>query len=468
MDKLKVHFIHVGNMNNKGTQALFASDVSIIKEVDRDADVSVSTTDIEGVNKMKLPLNRVLSPMVDLPYDRADQTAKTLGFNRNGVFYKLLTISLIALMPIQTILSLFSVIACKLGLKPLYRGEVIKKVQAADVVISHSDESFKETASSLPLNPVWAVTWWSMLFSRTLEVMVARAFHKPVILFPNSVGPFRTFLGRSMAKLSLNSCDYLLIRDPISYDIVKTMGIRTSKILTYDTALLFNQQANIPSSINLPSELVIGVSAGVYSNSMSKYDVQNYISAHAKALDAAIEKHGFTVAFLPHYISGFSGDDLEISKKITQQMRHKEKTKIIITENAPEFKTLLNRMSMVISSKMHPAILAVSSFIPVLSIVYDHKQTGFFQRLDMTHCTLDISMVSAERLADKIESTWNKQAQITATLAEQIPIWQKNVRQVMKRVVLRYVNLGVKNELPSSIICTQSVDEEGLLVAGTA
>jgi colanic acid/amylovoran biosynthesis protein len=335
-------------------------------------------------------------------------------------------------------------------------------------VISHSDESFKETASSLPLNPVWAVTWWSMLFSRTLEVMVARAFHKPVILFPNSVGPFRTFLGRSMAKLSLNSCDYLLIRDPISYDIVKTMGIRTSKILTYDTALLFNQQANIPSSINLPSELVIGVSAGVYSNSMSKYDVQNYISAHAKALDAAIEKHGFTVAFLPHYISGFSGDDLEISKKITQQMRHKEKTKIIITENAPEFKTLLNRMSMVISSKMHPAILAVSSFIPVLSIVYDHKQTGFFQRLDMTHCTLDISMVSAERLADKIESTWNKQAQITATLAEQIPIWQKNVRQVMKRVVLRYVNLGVKNELPSSIICTQSVDEEGLLVAGTA
>jgi hypothetical protein len=65
MDKLKVHFIHVGNMNNKGTQALFASDVSIIKEVDRDADVSVSTTDIDGVNKMKLPLNRVLSPRVD-------------------------------------------------------------------------------------------------------------------------------------------------------------------------------------------------------------------------------------------------------------------------------------------------------------------------------------------------------------------------------------------------------------------
>jgi polysaccharide pyruvyl transferase WcaK-like protein len=443
MGNLKVHFIHVGNMNNKGTQALFASDVSIIKEVDPDADVSVSTTDIEGVNKMKLPLSRVLPPMVDLPYDRADQTSKTLGLSRNGGSYKLLTVTLLILMPFQTILSLLSVVFCRLGLKPVYRGNVIQKVKACDVVISHSDESFKETASSLPLNPLWAVTWWSMLFSRTLEVMVARSLRKPVVLFPNSVGPFRTCVGRFMAKLSLNSCDYLLIRDPISYGIVEKMKLKTAKILTYDTALLFNPQSALPSSVNLPSELVIGVSAGVYSNSMNKADVENYIVAHARALDAAIEKHGFTVAFLPHYISGFSGDDLEISRKIVEKMRHKEHTKIIVTDNVPEFKALLNQMSMVISSKMHPAILAVSAFVPVLSIVYDHKQTGFFQRLDMTNCTLDISMVSAERLTSKIEATWSQQAQLTSALAQQIPLWQKNVRYVMKQVVAKYVHGGV-------------------------
>ncbi len=463
MEKLKVHFIHVGNMNNKGTQALFASDVALIKEVDKNADVSVSTTDIEGVNKMHLPLSRVLPPMVDLPYDRADQTSKTLGFGRNGFQYKFLTVSLLVLMPIQTLLSLFSVICCRFGLKPLYRGDVIKKVQACNVVISHSDESFKETASSLPLNPVWAVTWWSMLFSRTLEVMVARSLHKPVILFPNSVGPFRTWLGRSMAKLSLDSCDYLLIRDPISYGIVEKMGFKSTKILTYDTALLFDQQGSIPAGVTLSSDPVLGVSAGVYSNSMSKADVQNYITSHAQALDSAIGKHGFTVVFLPHYISGFSGDDLEISKKIIEKMRHKEQTKIMVTESVPEFKALLDRMSMVISSKMHPAILAVTGFVPVLSIVYDHKQTGFFQRLNMTDCTLDIKEVSAERLTSKIDGTWSQHVQLTAALAVQIPRWQKNVRSVMKKVVLRYANFGVKNELSKSIIHTEPTDEACLL-----
>lgn len=468
MEKLKVHFIHVGNMNNKGTQALFASDVQIIKEVDRDADVSVSTTDIEGVTKMRLPLSRVLPPMVDLPYDRADQTSKQLGFSRSSVSYKLLTVSLLVLMPIQTLLSLFSVFACRLGLKPFYRAEVVQKMQASDVVISHSDESFKETASSLPLNPIWAVTWWSMLFSRTLDVMVARSLQKPVLLFPNSVGPFRTWLGRSMAKLSLDSCDYLLIRDPISYGIVENLGFKSTKILTYDTALLFDQTAPLPIGVTLPHGLVLGVSAGVYSNSMSKAEVENYITAHAQALDSAIEKHGFKVAFLPHYISGFSGDDLEISQKIIQQMRYKQNTDVIVTESVPEFKALLNRMSMVISSKMHPAILAVSAFVPVLSIVYDHKQTGFFQRLDMIDCTLNIQEVSTERLAAKIEDTWSQHEQLTGALREQIPMWQKNVRSVMKKVVSRYANYGVKNELCASIPCTESDDEESLLVAKAA
>ena len=441
LPSFKVHFIHVGNMNNKGTQALFSSDVSIIKEVTTDAEVNVSTTDILGVKKLDLPLNKILPPMVDLPYDRADQTSKSLGFGRNGFHYKLLTISLLFLMPIQTVLSLFSVVLRKAGFKTVYRSEVIENVKNCDLVISHSDESFKETASSLPLNPYWAITWWSMLFSRTMEIMVARSFHKPIVLFPNSVGPFRTWLGRFMTRLSLNNCDYLLIRDPISYAIVDKLGISASKILTYDTALLFNQQSSLSltSSVGLPSELVIGVSAGVYSNSMSKSEVQNYIEAHARALDTVIEKYGFTVAFLPHYISGFSGDDVDISKRIIEKMRNQQHVKIIVTESVREFKKILGRMNMVISSKMHPAILAVSSFVPVLSIVYDHKQTGFFQRLDMTSCTLDISDISYERLLSKIDSVWLQQAELKEALADQIPKWQRNVRSVMKKVVSKYV-----------------------------
>jgi hypothetical protein len=219
----KVHLMHVGNLNNKGTQALLASDFFVINKIVEGASVSVSTTDIDGVNRLNLPFDMVLPPAVDIPYMKADELLKRFKLERGGYSYRLLVFSLIIFMGLQTFFTLLSIIFEKIGLKPFYRGALIKKIKESDLVISHSDENFKETASLLPLNPIWTVTWWSMLFSRTLDVMVARAFRKPVVMFPNSVGPFRTGVGVFLSRFSLNRCDYLLIRDPISYKIVSEL-----------------------------------------------------------------------------------------------------------------------------------------------------------------------------------------------------------------------------------------------------
>jgi polysaccharide pyruvyl transferase WcaK-like protein len=434
----KAHIIHVGNMNNKGTQALIASDVSVLSEAVSDALISVSTTDIDGVKKLDLPLSRLLPPMVDIPYERADQISKRFGFDRNSLSYKILTIALLILMPVQIILSLISVILSKIGVTALYRSEVIETIKNSNIVISHSDENFKETASLLPLNLYWIITWWSMLISRTVDIMVSRSFRKPVVMFPNSVGPFRTWIGRFLSRLSLNSCDYILIRDPISYRIVDDVGISTSKVLTYDTALLFNR--SIKEIVSDFSRPVVGVSPGIYGQSLSPGEIQKYISAHAKALDRAIEKHGFSVVFLPHYISGFSYDDLDVSKSIVEKMKNKTHTKIITTDNVAEFNMLLNKMDLVVSSKMHPAILAVLGFIPVLCIAYDHKQTGFFQRLNMSECALNIRDVSYERLLFKIDETWSQRDTLRESLKRQIPQWQKNVRVTIQKLVSLYIN----------------------------
>ena len=47
-------------MNNKGTQALLSSDVGVIKEIVSRCSISISTTDIDGVNKLNLPVDSVL------------------------------------------------------------------------------------------------------------------------------------------------------------------------------------------------------------------------------------------------------------------------------------------------------------------------------------------------------------------------------------------------------------------------
>jgi len=434
---VKIHIIHVGDMTNKGTEALLRSDISAIKDIVGDVSVSVSTTDVEGVKRLGLPLDTILPVMVNIPYKTADRLAKKLGVSRTTLRYKAFAIAGLIYMSIQSILLLISATLTRFGLKAFYRTEVLKRIKNCAVVISCSDENFKEAASLLPSNIYWILTWWSMLFERTLEILMVRFLGKPTVMFPNSVGPFRTWVGRFLSRLSLNNCEYILIREPISYEIVRSLGIKSHKILTFDAALLYKPKKRTNFE-TLPCP-TIGVCPGIYSHSLSIQEVNNYILEHAKALDAAIRNYGFNVLFLPHYVSGFEYDDFKMSDLILQKMKNKNRAKIVKVSSLEEFKSFLDHMSLIISSKMHPAVLGISGCVPTLCIAYDHKQIGLFDSLDMLNCTIHLRDVSCERLLSTIDFIWKEKEKITASLRIRIPEMQKNVRKAMKEALAPFI-----------------------------
>jgi len=417
-------------MANKGTQALLKSDISLIKDiVEGKVSISVSTTDVEGVMRLNPSLDAVFPPMVDIPYERADSFARKLGFSRGSWRYKAFAFSSLIFMFIQMLLSVFSAMFVKIGLRPFYRADFLGHVKNCGVVISYSDENFKETASMLPLNIYWMATWWTMLISRSWDVLIAKFLDKPVVMFPNSVGPFRTFLGRFMSRLALNSCDLILVREPVSYRIVESLHVKTPKILTFDTTWLFKSTSN--SIFKDDSRPRLGVSPGIYSHVFSEREIWEHVTSYAKALDEAVENFGFSVVFLPHYISGFQYDDLAISKMMVEKMKNKNQAVIIRVERVEEFKSFLDKMDMVISSKMHPAVLALSGHVPTLCIAYDHKQTGLFEGLDMNDCVILLNELSGRRLFSKICYVWNNRERIKAMLEERIPSIRKNIRETI-------------------------------------
>ena len=434
----KIVITHVGNMNNKGTQALLCSDVSCLKELLKDdSSISVSTTDIEGVKRLGLPLNDVFSTLVDIPYERADSLAKKLGVSRSSVTYRVLALGALILMFFQTILTLVSIWLMELGLKGIYRNDVLRRIRSGNLVLSCSDENFKETASLLPLNIYWILTWWSMLFERTVEVMVARSFGRPVVMLPNSVGPFRTWVGRSLSGIALSSCSSIIVRDPISFEIVRSMGVKPRRFLTSDMALLFRPEARTVREI--AGRPLIGVCAGVYSFSISMQQIKRYVVEHAEALDSVIEKYGFHVVFLPHYISGFAYDDFEISKLVLQNMRNKEHARILKIDDLGEFKLTLNQLDVLVSSKMHPAVLAVSGYVPSIAVVYDHKQTGFFKDLGMLDYTVRLQEASSKELVARIDKAWSQRERTRRMLSVRVPVLQEKIRKTVRTAIEPFV-----------------------------
>src|SRR4030042_746380 len=424
----KVHIIHVGNMANKGTQALLCSDVAIIRSIaGDDVAISVSTTDIAGVRKLGLPLAAVLPATVDIPYEKADLLAKRFGYTRDSFRYKFFALCGLFLMLVQMSLSFVSILLVKAGLKAFYRPKLLAAVKDCDVVVSCSDENFKESASMLPLNAYWVVSWWSMLLVRTWEILVAKSLGKHVVMFPNSMGPFRTAIGRLLSRIALSNCDSVLIREPISYGLSESLIERSRVILTSDTALTLDAESDLQFA-NGPKG-AIAVSPGVYAHSLAEKRIRQYILDHAKALDKAIEKHGFSVVFLPHYISGFQFDDLDMCKLIIRKMEHSDKARIIEAKDLGEFRSIVSQMDLIVSSKMHPAVLAASVHVPIVFVAYDHKQTGFAASLSLSDCLISLHEVTCERLFSKIDHVWNSRAEIKALLKARVPKLQRNVRK---------------------------------------
>jgi colanic acid/amylovoran biosynthesis protein len=439
----KIHLMHVGDMTNKGTEALLRSDVVSIRQIVGDVFLSVSTTDVRGVESLDLPVSRVLPVMVDIPYKTADRMARKLGIRRNSLKYRVLALGSLMYMVIQTVVLIFSIMLKKIGFRVPFRDGVLDSVESCDMAVSCSDENFKEAASLLPSSIYWTLNWWSMLYGRVLEVLAVRSFGKPIVLFPNSIGPFNTLVGRFLAWLTFSNLDYILVREAISYKIADSLGVRNRSVLTYDAALLFEPSKRI--ALKHVAHPAIGVCPGIYSQSLSRQDIKRYISENAKALDLAIDRCSANIVLLPHYITGFDYDDLEISRLVRSEMKNQDRVRVIEVGNLDDFKSYLDDMDIIVSSKMHPAVLGISGCVPVVCIAYDHKQIGFFDGFGLGEFVIDIKEVSCGILISKIERVWNERAKIADLLRVRVPEMKSDVKKAMTSALAPYIGKKITN-----------------------
>ena len=424
-------------MNNRGTQALISSDVNSINKIfNNNVDIIISTSDISGVEKLGLNIKEITGTLIDIPFEKSDELIRKKGEVKRGIKYTGFSLFYFIRMFFQLFLVFISTILIKNGFKPIYQSKILNYIKRADIIISCSDENYKEGSTLYSLNLIWLLTWWSLLFSRTVDVSISTMLKKRVVLFPNSVGPFQTSIGRLLAKLSFSQFSFILLREAISYDIVKKMNLNSKKILTGDAALLY-EAGNANDYKKKSAHPIMGISAGFYSGILSRKETENYIIAHARLIDYSIKKYHMEVRLLPHYVSGFENDDLDISKKIYEKCSNKDNVVIITTESLKTFKNELNSLDLHISSKMHPTILATSNLIPAISVAYDHKQIGFYNNFNLEGMAIPLKGLTYEDLRDVFDYVWTNRIRIRKTLEEKVPALQQSIFASMREAVTK-------------------------------
>lgn len=250
---------------------------------------------------------------------------------------------------------------------------------------------------------------------RALEVRLAASLGKPVVLWTQSMGPFKKEETAIAARSIASKIDQVYFRDQRSADAWRSrVSDDPAGEVVPDAAFALtapaSQENPLPAKCGRAIISVRQWSRGV---DQETFDSASY-SSMMRAAAADLLEHGWSVEALstcqgvPEY--GF--DDSAVAKDIFDGLN------VGINEDFHTPNDLLGELKdvdLVITTRMHLAILAIVSRKPVIAVAYEFKTIELFQGLGLGDFVRSIESSSDSWIREKIDQIREDPASATLT-----------------------------------------------------
>ncbi|MGD9811726.1 MAG: polysaccharide pyruvyl transferase family protein [Sphingobium sp.] len=216
------------------------------------------------------------------------------------------------------------------------------------------------------------------------KIVTARA-KVPLILSPQTIGPFTRFPYRQLARYALHRSTAVVSRDDLSLEIMKSLAPRARSLFAVDVAFLlpFESRANerggktIKVGVNASGLLFHQAETGRNAFGLS-YDYAAYIRALLAKLTA---RDDVKVHLIAHATSGTDAgdDDGTLADRLATEF-----SGVVRVPNFPgpcEAKSTISGLDFLIAARMHACVAAFSAGTPVLPVAYSRKFQGLFGSL---------------------------------------------------------------------------------------
>lgn len=428
--KVKIERIFVAcgfTWNNKGDAALLTATAQALRGELPGIDLGFSSFTPE------LDSQRYGERVVRMPIDPAGRPAKAMrkfGFASPIALRGFLGL-LLGLFRVWLLLHRFSpslVTTAALG----RFGPTTNEILRSDLVVALPGGYLQATN--------WRDDYW--LF-HWLTLGMALAADKPVMIYAQSVGPF-VGLHRSWARSMLRRISVISVREEFSLARLVGLGLDRNDILVVPDAAfgLTSSGVQDPVLSSAISELQrfpgpwIGVSVREHhfpGAATPDLLMERYLSEVAGAADRIIESTGGSAIFVPQCI-GSGGRDPEISRAVVSRMRHPTKALVIEDDLSPQaLQFVYGKFEMLVGTRMHANILAMTAGTPVAAIAYERKTNGIMRMLGLEEDVINIDDLQG-RLGDFVESVYLRRGAIRNELATAIPKVRNLARNTPRRL----------------------------------
>lgn len=255
----------------------------------------------------------------------------------------------------------------------LGRFDFVRDVDRCDVVLDIGEgDSFTD---------IYGIRRFVFQLLSKVVVLIRR---KPLILSPQTIGPFTRWWIRVLAFQTMRRCDRVFARDRQSRQYLLANGLVANAGESIDVAFrLPYERGCLPASRKV--RVGVNVSGLLMAGSCTKVNqfglAVEYRDLVHGLLDEWSRDAGVEVWLIPHVLSN-SVPEEDDRRAIEDVLQKYPMCRSVDPPASPSAaKSVIASMSFVTGARMHACIAAFSAGVPVVPFAYSRKFTGLFESL---------------------------------------------------------------------------------------
>jgi colanic acid/amylovoran biosynthesis protein len=345
----------------------------------------------------------------------------------------------------------------KMNGKFLFRSRKLKEFQNADIIIHLGTNLYSEDFGTRGF------------LEHSKDILFALLLKKPIVMYAESIGPFNSIMSKSIAKGLLNKVNLITLREEVSQKYLMELGVNKPPVyVTADPAFLLKpatesriteilkaesiestvrpvigitlssatnlkeatRKSRVVALINqiymlaryfLPESVInclLGIfkHVGYYSSFKTRYVTRIEMTS---IIDHIIDNLNVDIMLIPHIRREGIFEDNDIAWEIRRAAKNRDRIKVIRNiYTSEELKGIIGMCDMLISSRMHAAIAAISQCIPTVLVPVSQRHHGI---MEMTGQGKYICKgFTFDEVIPKVEEVWSNRENIRSEMQSRI------------------------------------------------
>lgn len=265
----------------------------------------------------------------------------------------------------------------------------------------------------------------------TLPKLMALDAGVPLILLPQTFGPFQFKRSRRIARHILKGCTLAFARDMASLNYLRELldADFDEQRHRLGVDLAFGLPSQAPEVALEANTVGINISGLLWNRSeeaRSQFGLKcDYRAALLQLVRRMLRDESVKVHLVPHVTpSGGSESDLVASRAFREYIPEQLQQRISIEETAKTpslLKGVIEQTEWFTGARMHATIAALSTATPVSNMAYSRKAAGVFECCGAGAQVHDLRELDTKKLVDSLYSDFEIRNEQAALLKSQLP-----------------------------------------------